>query len=64
MQVINKNILTNLSKEYIDWYINQLSISERKEFANQILRDINLQEANDKLFEIGRNNTCCPYCIF
>lgn len=59
---MNNDILNNLSKEYIDWYINQLSVSERKEFANQILRDVNLQEANDKLFEIGRNNTCCPYC--
>lgn len=54
--------MTNLSKEYIDWYINQLSTDEKREFANQILREINIQEANTKTFEIGKNNTCCPYC--
>lgn len=59
---MNKNILTNLSKEYIDWYINQLSTDEKREFANQILREINIQEANTKIFELGKNNTCCPYC--
>ena len=38
---MNKSILTNLSKEYIDWYINLLSTDEKREFANQILREIN-----------------------
>ncbi|MBR1380657.1 MAG: IS1595 family transposase [Alphaproteobacteria bacterium] len=51
-----------MSKEYIDWYINHLSTDEKREFANQILREINMQEANTKIFEIDKNNTRCPYC--
>lgn len=59
---MDNKILVNLSKEYIDWYTNNLSLSERQEFANQILREVNLELAGNKLSEFGKNNTCCPYC--